>query len=131
MTQAEAATLVAKLFAAFAFHQDRDELTAAVYVQHFATMQDAAIALEAVDACIRTERYMPAVATVIEVYSDIARRRSPRLSELEPPGPTEEDREMHLAQARQFLSVLDTRQRSMRGDEPSEEKRKREAANRL
>lgn len=109
MTQAEAGALTAKLFAAFPFNRDNDQLTAAVYVEQFALLPDPQIALQAVNDLIGIKRYLPVVGEIREQYERIREARAARMLALNEPDPTPEE----LAEGRriglEFLAKLDER----------------------
>lgn len=109
MTLAESTALAAKLFAAFAFHRDQDEATVAVYAQMLAELPDASLGLEAVDACIRGNRYLPSIADIREQYEQARESRFQRSyigRQLNEAAPTPEERAQSERIAREFLAKL-------------------------
>ncbi len=107
MKQAEAAALVAKLFAAYPFHRDNDELTAAVYVEQVARLEDPHVALDAVNELIASSRYLPPIADLNDAYYTALsvreeRARNEHLALPEGKG-SEEERQENLRRAQEFL----------------------------
>ena len=113
MTPAEASALTAKLFAAFPFHRDNDELTAAVYVQMLAELPDPALGLEAVDTAIRRSSYLPSIAVLIEGYGEACEARRARAPRIEEAPMTAEERleagRRFRVLANEFLKPVDER----------------------
>ncbi len=69
MTTADAEYLVAKLFAAFPFHQQ--EMTAGVYVEAMQRLADPDLALRAVDEIIASDLRLPPVAVIRDTYDRV------------------------------------------------------------
>ncbi len=113
MTQAQAAALVAKLFAAYAFHRDSDELTAAVYAEQIGRLDDPAVALEAVNTLIASSRYIPPIADIHDAYYVALSAREERqrqgIKALTEGEPSEEERAANLKRAEEFLNRVGRR----------------------
>lgn len=106
MTQAEARALTAKLFAAYP--NKTTDLTAAVYVEKLEPL-NYPVAVRAVDELICSEKWMPTVASVLEVYwriEEAARERRAVARGLAEPPLTEEQKQENARQARALLERL-------------------------
>lgn len=106
MTQAEAQKLAAKLFAAFPYHPE--EMTVAVYLEQMVKLPNPEWALEAVNAIIRTEERLPAVATVLRTYKAI--KDSHPAPALDEPNLTPEQIAFNKAQLAALMERLSAKQ---------------------
>lgn len=98
METPDAQKLIAKLFAAFDYR--RDKLTAAVYVEQVAKLNDPAVALRAIDSLIQGCHRLPTVAMILEEYRSQSDRAKPRFSELVEARPSVEEMEANKVRAK-------------------------------
>lgn len=103
MTQDEATALAAKLLAAYPYK--KSELTAAVYVERFLTL-DYDSAREAVNDLIDTAVDLPAVARVREQHDAVLRRKRMDRLALSEPDLTDEQTQENIRRANEYLAKL-------------------------
>lgn len=100
MTEPQAKALVAKLLAAYP-HPRIEPLTAKVYIEAVQKLKSYEAMLEAVDRLIASERMLPRVADIYEMYHSLRDKYAPPA--LPMPDLTEEEIAENLKRVRELM----------------------------